>query len=238
MREMHITDFLPAYALGCLETEEEQRVAEHLASCEFCQEELINYQELAGRIAASVEQIEPPERVKRALMERAIGEGRARELPEKRPAWWERWGRKLAPATAAIGLVLILILGVSNLFLWRQVRELRAAQNTELRTVALHGTDAMPSSTGVIILSLDGRWGTLVVDRLEPLNENQDYQLWLIRDGERDDGGVVIVNPEGYGWVYIHSPEPLASYTAFGVTIEPKGGSPGPTGEKVLGGDL
>ncbi|RJQ80137.1 MAG: anti-sigma factor [Desulfobacteraceae bacterium] len=32
------------------------------------------------------------------------------------------------------------------------------------------------------------------------------------------------------------SPRPLNSYRTFGITIEPRGGSPGPTGSKVLGG--
>jgi anti-sigma-K factor RskA len=30
----------------------------------------------------------------------------------------------------------------------------------------------------------------------------------------------------------------LDAYTDFGVTVEPAGGSPGPTGDKVLGGSF
>jgi anti-sigma-K factor RskA len=32
--------------------------------------------------------------------------------------------------------------------------------------------------------------------------------------------------------------EPLLKFQAFGITVEPTGGSPGPTGEKVMGGEL
>jgi anti-sigma-K factor RskA len=34
------------------------------------------------------------------------------------------------------------------------------------------------------------------------------------------------------------SEQPLKAFSTFGITIEPAGGSPGPTGDKVLGGGL
>jgi anti-sigma-K factor RskA len=60
----------------------------------------------------------------------------------------------------------------------------------------------------------------------------------LIRDGQRTNGGVFSVNPDGYASLELYSPLPLIQYQAIGITIEPWGGSPGPTGPKVLGGDL
>jgi anti-sigma-K factor RskA len=117
-----------------------------------------------------------------------------------------------------------------------------------MHTIALSGTQAAPAATGLIVISLDGHHGTLVVDRLPELDEAQQYQLWLIKDGQRDlwlikdgqrdNGGVFSVSHEGYGSVWLDSPQPLVDYSAFGVTVEPAGGSSGPTGEKVLGGSL
>jgi anti-sigma-K factor RskA len=77
-----------------------------------------------------------------------------------------------------------------------------------------------------------------VVDHLGALSPEQQYQLWLIQDGKRTSGGVFSVSSEGYASLVIASPLPLDAYSAFGVTIEPQGGSPAPTGEKVLGGNL
>jgi anti-sigma-K factor RskA len=99
-------------------------------------------------------------------------------------------------------------------------------------------TDAAPDATGLIALSKDGEYGTLMVDHLPPLGKDQQYQLWLIKDGKRTSGGVFSVNWDGYGSLWVNSPERLADYTAFGITVEPTGGSPGPTGAKVLGGTL
>jgi anti-sigma-K factor RskA len=240
-REMHIAEYLPGYVLGCLEADETQRVVEHLEGCEVCRDELATYQEITGEIAAALVQIEPPKRVKRGLMEKVEENRTAQTSKENDNSWWMRFlGRfnQVSLTWVAASMALILILGVSNLLLWRQVQELRAGETAPLQVVALSGTDAMPSGTGLIVISGDGKHGTLVVDRLSELAEESDYQLWLIRGEERTSGGVFSVNPEGYGSVYVSSPDPLITYPAFGVTIEPKGGSPGPTGDKVLGGDL
>lgn len=107
-----------------------------------------------------------------------------------------------------------------------------------MQVVALQGTDLVPRASGLIVISPDGQHGTLVVDELPALDESQEYQLWLIRDGQRTSGALFSVSEDGYGNKWIDAPEPLTNYSSFGVTIEPAGGSPGPTGEKVLGGDL
>jgi anti-sigma-K factor RskA len=107
-----------------------------------------------------------------------------------------------------------------------------------MRTVALNGTEVVPNASGLIVISLDGEHGTLVVDGLPPLDGSHQYQLWLIDDGQRQSGGVFSVDQEGYGALWVSSPEPLSDYSAVGITIEPAGGSPGPTGDKVMGGSL
>ena len=90
----------------------------------------------------------------------------------------------------------------------------------------------------MLVISSDGEHGTLVVDGLPPLDASQQYQLWLIQDGQRTSGGIFSVDGEGYGSLWITSPKPLISYQAVGITVEPAGGSPAPTGERVLGGEL
>ena len=99
-------------------------------------------------------------------------------------------------------------------------------------------TEITPNATGLLIISRDGEHGALVVDGLPDLSEAQEYQLWLIRDGQRTSGGTFFLNKTGYGILWVRSPEPLDSFSGFGITIEPEGGSPDPTGDKVLGGGL
>jgi len=285
---LHVTEIIPAYALACLEADEANLVAEHLAICGLCRAELQGYQEVAGQMAYALPQAEPPQALRAALLERLPAVSGKPGATDRRASWWQRnvWPAvqqivrpavqqivrpavqqfdrpavqqfdrpavqlpadrtagqrgglpRLAPAWALASLVVILFLGASNVLLWQQMRDLRASQPAPLKVVTLTGSQVAPTASGLIVISRDGRYGTLVVDELPALDEARQYQLWLIQDGQRTSGAVFSVSPDGYGSVWVSSPQPLIDYSSFGITIEPKGGSPGPTGDKVLGGDL
>jgi hypothetical protein len=51
-------------------------------------------------------------------------------------------------------------------------------------------------------------------------------------------GAVFSVDEDGYRGLEIESDEPLQDFESFGITVEPAGGSPGPTGDRVLGYNL
>jgi anti-sigma-K factor RskA len=247
-KEFHVTDLIPAYALDCLDEDEAAAVSEHLATCAVCRAELRSYQEVTEEMAYTGPQLDPPQRVKAALMGRVQASTEVKPEGASGPSGWLQFVQgqiqsvgsvRLGPAWGLVALVLVLVLVASNILLWRQVNALHASsRTTAMRVVALKGTAAAPEATGLIVVSLDGRHGTIVVDDLPQLDEAHQYQLWLIKDGHRASGAVFSVSQDGYGSKWVDSPEPLAGYTSFGVTIEPEGGSPGPTGEKVLGGDF
>jgi anti-sigma-K factor RskA len=239
--EEHVTDLLPAYALGCLDEDEAGLVSGHLAVCPVCSAELRSYQAVSEALPLAVPMAEPPPVLKQRLMAQ-IQQASAIPL-QPQLTWWQRFKqglRRTSPAWGLAGLVLVVALLVSNLLLLQQVNRLSAATPppATVQIVTMQHTDAAPGATGLIALSQDGEYGTLMVDHLPPLGKDQQYQLWLIKDGKRTSGGVFSVNWDGYGSLWVASPERLADYTAFGITIEPTGGSPGPTGAKVLGGTL
>jgi anti-sigma-K factor RskA len=238
--EEHVIELIPAYAMDCLDEAEADLVKEHLAVCSVCRAELKSYQEVVDDLAFAAPLVEPPARVKQALMDRVQAQGSSvARIDDKRSAWQGLMMmlRRISPVWSMASLVLVLALVTSNILLWSQVNRLNAAQPPNMQLINLKGTNAVPGASGLIVISTDGRHGTLVVDDLPVLNQAQQYQLWLIKDGQRTSGGVFSVSPDGYGSLWVSSPEPLAGYSSFGVTVEPSGGSPGPTGEKVLGGN-
>mgnify|MGYP000147392737 CR=1 FL=1 len=242
--EAHIAELLPAYALDCLDEDELIAVSEHLAVCADCRADLRAYDATIGRLALAAPDVAPPPELKIRLLER-IQPPSGRSIVQPRSTWWASWlasMRRTTPLWVAAALVLIGFLGLSNLWLWQRLNQLETAQPSSgvWRTIILSGTEVVPAASGLIVISLDGHHGTLVVDQLPPLAENQQYQLWLIEAeaGQRDNGGVFSVSEEGYGSLWIDSAAPLSNYTGFGITIEPAGGSSGPTGPKVLGGSL
>ncbi|MCI0520209.1 MAG: anti-sigma factor [Chloroflexi bacterium] len=225
-----VFDLLPAYALDTLDAEETYRVADHLAVCRACQEELRSYTYVVEDLPYGVRDREPPPGLKTRILAQARAD-KAAPRTERGALPARRW----SPAWSFISLAVIVLLGLGNLLQWQRASRGMSAATGDWRPVALQGS---AGATGLLLISDDGAHGTLVVDGLAVLDEAHQYQLWLIQDGKRTDGGVFSVDEDGYGALWVHSPQPLASYSAIGVTIEPAGGSPGPTGEKVMGGEL
>lgn len=239
MAEEHVFDLIPGYALGALDEDERKLVDEHLADCKTCQAEFQSYKIVVDDLPLGVKISSPPPGLKAKILAQ-VTEERKPTASQEGIGFWEAVRNALvshAPAWGALSLVVVLALVVSNLLLWRQLGSLRASNQQVLTTIAMNGTELTPEASGMLVMSVDGEYGVLVVDRLPHLDNSEQYQLWLIQDGQRTSGGVFSVNDEGYGSLLISSVQPLSSYSAFGVTVEPAGGSPGPTGVKVLGGE-
>ncbi len=236
-RTEHIEHLLPEYALELLPADETAQVVEHLAICPACQAELRAYQAAAVELPLALAEAAPPPALKTRLMNEIRQQMKARQpsgfanARQKLGASLQRWSLALSLAGAA----LILLLGASTVYFWQRYTQLQLRQPALLQIVAMTGTTNAPAATGALIISAQGEYGTLVVDHLASLDAGHQYQLWLVRDGTRANGGVFSVNPEGYASLRVSSPLPLSQYQSFGITIEPFGGSPGPTGAKVLG---
>lgn len=249
MSENHVIDLIAAYALNMLDADEAQQVTAHLAACASCATELQSYLRVVEQLPLAAPDANPPAHLKASLMSQlptkqnftaAEKPAPTRIAPEKRP-WWQPLLQTLptlSPAWSLASAVLILLLSASNLFLWQRVNQLNQTTPSHFITVELQASPSAPSAAGVLVMDEQGHAGTLVVDGLPVLDNSKAYQLWLIRDGARTSGGVFSVDSLGYGSLWITSEIPLTRYDSFGVTIEPAGGSPGPTGEKVLGGEL
>jgi anti-sigma-K factor RskA len=238
--ENHVVDLLPAYALDCLDEEESLVVIEHLATCSLCRAELETYQTVSDSLALAAPDAVPSSGLKSSLMNRI--QTVSKPSQNEKVSLWERLNtylRQFSPIWSLASLSLVILLAISNLFLWQQVNQGQlASRNTIMRVIPLTATSQAPGASGLIVISTNGEYGTLVVDHLPDLDQGRQYQLWLIQDNTRTSGGVFSVSPDGYGGLSVQSPKPLSSYSAFGVTIEPRGGSSAPTGEKVLGGNM
>ena len=238
--EEHVTDLLAGYALGILEDDEARQVREHLLLCNACQVELRSFQKVVDELPLAAVESTPPPMLREKIMQQAR-ETKPASQSQNGQTWWQSLKGSLAwrtPAWGMVSLALIVLLGISNIFLWQRLTRVQNDHPSALATVPLKGSQVVPGATGMLVISSDGEHGTLVVDGLPPLDASQQYQLWLIQDGQRTSGGIFSVDAEGYGSLWITSPKPLISYQAVGITVEPAGGSPAPTGERVLGGEL
>jgi anti-sigma-K factor RskA len=224
----HPIDELAAYALGVLDHDEAAVVSRHLADCELCRAELGEFEAVVDSLALAASPASPDPGLKTRLMAQIR---KKRKGSVDTISWQDRlrlWLQRPIPAwqVALVGAVLVVAVALSLI-----------AGPGELENfgrVALAATENAPGATGILIISADGEYGSLVVQGLPDLDPEHQYQLWLIDNGERTSGGVFSVE-HGYAAIEVHAPRFLSSYQSFGITIEPAGGSSGPTGAKVLG---
>lgn len=75
------------------------------------------------------------------------------------------------------------------------------------------------------------------VANLPPLQSNETYQVWLIKDGVALPSSIFNTGVDGQGRLIVTSDEPFSAYQAFGITVEPAGGrpTPNPAGPIFLG---
>jgi len=235
--ETHVLHLLPAYVLGSLDSEEVSRVEEHLSSCLICRNESNAFQTAADQLSFVAPAAVPSPDLKDRLMKRVQA---SRPQPRTSvPTPSRSWLERLLPAWSLASLFFIFALAGFNLFLWQRLNQLEVVTSPGgMRAVPLSTSDPTSSATGFVLISTDGDSGALIVDGLPPLDESQQYQLWLIRDGQRTSGAVFSTDERSYGGTRIRAPGSLLKYSSVGITIEPAGGSPQPTGTKVLGGQL
>jgi anti-sigma-K factor RskA len=237
----HVLELLPAYILDSLDEDERLLVTQHLSVCPDCAAELADYQALADQLALAAPDAVPSPDLKRRLLARLPPSSAT--LPDNpRQPWWQQWPssiRRAAPIWGVASFLLILVLVASILLLWQRVVQLEAIRSSGMRAIPLTGIGSYTSgAAGFVIIGADGLNGAFVVDALPPLDEERQYQLWLIQSGQSTSGAVFSVDEYGYGGGRIRAPKNLFEYTGCDVSIEPVGGSQWPTGEKVLAGPL
>jgi anti-sigma-K factor RskA len=210
-------DDVGAYLLGALSELERQAFERHVAGCADCQEELARLRPAADALPGSVEQIQPPPRLKASLMEVVEREAETERQPAARRV--RRPRRFLRPAFVAAGLLIALAIGVT-------VAQLGG---DETRTVAAKVDPAMPQAGGS--LRIEGDEGTLRLHDMPDLGDARVYQVWLQRGERMVPARTFEVGRSGAGRVEL--PDVRDADGVF-VTREPRGGAQVPSEDPIV----
>lgn len=263
MSERHVEDLLDLYALGTLEPDEVESVERHLEACEACRSRAVEAKRVAALLAWAPEPRTPPPHLGATIRRHIeqLAEQEQSKRTSRPPEWGVKpvpatritapssggWGIPTPwfRAIAAAGLAVLVLLAGWNVVLQRRLTMLtadvatRQQVETVLRTpgarvITLTPQPAAPEARGNLIIDPEGTSAYLVADGLPALPSDKSYQLWLADGDTRFSAGVFRGDPAGEATVFVRSPKPLGDYSGCGITIEPAGGSPGPTGERVL----
>ena len=240
MDHNQIYELLPAYALGCIDDEDAIIVSDHLASCDKCNGRLSAYQRTVDLLSFGAPRVNPPDALKKKLMHKIqpkILMNNKIQRPAKRQAWRAFW-HKFSPVWAVASLAIISALTLSNLMQWQTTEKLKDETAKEMLILKMKGTTKAPNADGTLVIGYNRLRGVLVASDLPVPDKDYQYQLWLIENGKRTNGGVFSVIPNGYAVVEVVSSVSLMDFGSFAVTLDPAGGSPSPTGHQVMIGYL
>lgn len=110
--------------------------------------------------------------------------------------------------------------------------------SSQVYAVTLPGTEDQPGASAELVIDPVSNTALLIVDGMPELPQDAVYQVLLIRGTEHETAETFRVDTQGEGVLLVHSTEPLQSFDAVGVSIEPEGGSVQRTGDIVLLGNI
>ncbi|MGY6501594.1 MAG: anti-sigma factor [Acidimicrobiales bacterium] len=225
-------DLAAAYALDALDGEERARFESHLATCEHCAADVAEMRDTA-RLLAEGDQLPPPPEVRTRVMDAIAAEPRAGAgaLPI---GLADTRRRRAVPLAAAAVLILVVVAGGMTALLRSVVEDRDAAEelvtilaSPDARTAVLEGADGRTDVR--VVWSPESAGAVVIGDDLPAPPEDQVYELWVLADdGPRSAGQFV---PSSAGSVRSRLALPGEPADGWGITLEPTGGSPQPTGD-------
>jgi len=240
MDQERFEDLKDAYVLGALPEEERLEFEQYLAAHPDLQAEIGELSSIAGLLAFSVREREPPPELRRRIM--TTVEGEAVQPRTSRRSWlaglWEALGiRDLALAVAAI---LVIGLFSWSMLLQGEVQELQGrvqslqSQPQGPQMIALGGEGTKQGARAELV-TLEGDQAVLVAEKMPPVPEGKTYQIWVIKGDTPQPSG--LFEPKG-GSIAAVVENPVEGADAVAVTVEPEGGSKKPTTDPMLVGKV
>ena len=228
-----MAEAIAAYALEALPPDEEVAVAAYLTAHPEARALCAEYQSIVGMLPYTAAPSELPPFLREGVL-RSI-----RDARRHRRFGVPRFGYRFASAIAAC-----LVLG---LLIWNVGLQLRVSHDDTstsdagfwsqpgLISYEMLPANAASNSTGRIYLSPDGKRTGFAVSGLPVLPPDKTYQLWFrLENQTRVSIATFSVDPTGSAVMVLPVPPNSRAYVSCGITEEPHGGSPKPTGPRVL----
>ncbi len=222
-----------AFVLGALPEEERREFEEYLAAHPERQAEIDELETVAGLLALSPQEQDPPPELRRSIMDVVDAEA---ERPRARSGSVLAGMRVLLSfRVLALGAAALLVIGLFswNMLLQGEMRDLQSQiqdSQEEGRMVALEGSGPARQAR-VEVMILEDHRAVLMAEDMPPVPEDKTFQIWVIENDVPRPSGVFEVR-EDHAAVVVENRVDGAD--AIAVTVEPEGGSPRPTTEPML----
>lgn len=236
-----LLDLIPGYALGALDADEQREVEALLAQDAEARALLAEYEEMTDMLVLAVPAQAAPAHLSDDLRRRLRGDSApasSRPLPAAKPV------TPLLPRLLALAAMLAVVIGLAALLAslqpatpeGAQLYTQLAGQENAMR-VALVPNEEQPQLEGELVAVPGSTQVVIEVRNLAVLPEDQIYQLWIVGPEGITSGGLFNAAEDAPTYVVVPITLPVENYAAFGVSLEPAGGSPfpdRPTGSGVF----
>jgi len=231
---------------GC--TDEERSAFErHLPSCENCQAEMDMLRTVWEVLPADMERIEPPADLKKQVLTAAFEAEKG--FQTKASLFVKSPNKKTFRYTAAMLLFLFAVGTGWNIWLYNERNKvpqpfenalyIPAAQIEQMVMLKSQTESNEANSSGVAGIVDNGQSKQLVVFVFgaAPTDGEQAYQVWLFKNGVRQNAGTFRVadDDKGTGILSVPITSSEFSFDTIGITLEPDDRGKQPRGKKVFG---
>jgi anti-sigma-K factor RskA len=239
--ESTLFDLLPAYALGALSGEERAQVETFLATSEAARAELRNLEAMLTGYAALTPARKAPAHLTDDFRRRLAAENAGEKPPT--PPQPIPTIRPFPVRRVLLGLAAVFGVVLGIFAAYRLVASNNEAQtiqdilkNPNAQWIALNPQRGTAGKVSLVTVP-DRIEAVLVTEQVPGLPYDKQYQLWLVDAEGRDNGGVFSAD-QPVNRVLIRMPGLPKQYKRLGITVEPRGGSPGPTSPAVFSGEF
>jgi len=260
-----LEELAAVFAVESMPLEESGQYSEHLYNCQVCHDLASQFEAAASLLPDALEMEPASPGSKQRLLEQASSELSLTMTPAPPPAgsprrsllnrlWPARASIMPAPMPAAALVVLVIaVLGLTawNIALRQDLQDLYERNKIWLRhqeivdSIAagglvhyISGTEAAPQASGVLVQNPGREGSMLVVTGLASLPAGMEYQIWRIVDQNAPPVGAGTFTVTDSNSQMVPTAVVFSATESIGVSVEPAGGSPAPTGDIVLFGTL
>ena len=256
MNNERFEDLRDAYVLGALPEEERRMFEDYLTAHPERQAEIDDLGAVAGLLAFSPQEQEPPPELRSRIME--VVEAEAEPRRARRRSAFARIGDYLSVRSLALGAAALLVVGLLawNVLLQGQIQDLQGEvadargqvqnlqgqvadardqqQLQQTQTIALEGSWA-DQGANAEVASIHKNQIILVAKNMPSVPEDRTCQIWVIKGDVPKPSG--LFQPDG-NMTAAPVTNSISKADVIAVTVEPAGGSEKPTSDPVLLAEL
>jgi anti-sigma-K factor RskA len=232
----HVLDDLAAYALGSLDSTEQERIDRHVRVCLSCAGRVADYRRVVSVLPVALTPEAPPADLWAAI--RADVRTRGRATASRRQSTVRRWLRAAGWLTAAAAASVLITWNLhlqTQLARYAQGPQVEKLARRPARLIILTGTTSHPQASARVFAAVDGKSGHMAVTGLPMLPSGHVYQLWFLpkTPAPAQKAATFNVDSDGRAWVVMTVPLDLEDTRSLIVTADLAGSST-PDGPPLL----